>query len=549
MKASELFLRCLEAEGVQYIFGVPGEENADVMLSLRDSSIQFVLCHHEQGAAFMADVYGRMTGKPGVCLGTLGPGATNLMTGVANSNLDHSPTVSITGQGATTRLHKESHQAIDVVGMFKPITKWAASIRDAATIPEIVRKAFKLAAAEKPGATHIELPEDIAKHEVSAEPIVPPVKVRRPIPDEKSITAALGLLAGAERPVILVGNGCVRTRVATQLLRFVEATGIYAATTFMAKGVLPDRHPRSLYTAGLGSRDHVTGVFEAADLVVAIGYDLVEWPPGRWNTGRPKKLLHIDFTPAEVDGCYRPTVEVVGDIAAALWAINERLTDAHRYDDAPAHARARAALTREIERDHADDDSFPIKPQRVLTDLRAELADNDILISDVGAHKMWIARNFPTHSPNSCVISNGFCSMGIALPGGIAAKLVHPDRKIVTISGDGGFLMNSQELATGVRLGVAPVNLIWEDGGFGLISWKQEVEAGRHFGTEFNPPDFAGIAQAFGCHGQRIESAAELRPALAKAFSITDRPSVIVVPIDYTENMKLTERLGQLLAH
>jgi acetolactate synthase-1/2/3 large subunit len=549
MKASDLFLRCLEAEGVEFVFGVPGEENADVMMSLRDSSIRFVSCHHEQGAAFMADLYGRLTGRPGVCLATLGPGATNLVTGVANANMDNSPVVAVTGQGATTRLHKESHQAMDVVGMFRPITKWAMSIQDERTIPEVVRKAFKLAAAEKPGATHVELPEDIAKQAVFESPIRTPVKVRRPIPDEKSIAAVLDVLARAERPVLLVGHGCVRTRVSRQLTRFVDETGIYAAMTFMAKGALSDRNPRSLYAAGLGSRDHVTEVFEAADLVITVGYDMVEWHPSRWNVGRPKRLIHIDFTPAEVDGDYRPTVEVVGDIAAALWAVNEQVTDGHRYGEIEAHTRVRDALTREIEEDEAASDAFPVKPQRILADLRAEMADEDILISDVGAHKMWVARHYPTYVPNSCIISNGFCSMGIALPGGIAAKLVRPERRVVALSGDGGFLMNVQELGTAARLGVAPVNLIWEDGGFGLISWKQEVEFGRHFGTDFTPPDFLRIAEGFGCHAQRVEGASELRPAMREAFEVTDRPSVVVVPVDYSENVKLTRRLGQLVAH
>ncbi|MDF2976725.1 MAG: Acetolactate synthase large subunit [Actinomycetospora sp.] len=394
MRASDLFVKCLEAEGVEYVFGVPGEENADLLMSMRESSVKFVPTHHESGGAFMADVYGRLTGQAGVCLSTLGPGAANLVTGVANANMDNSPVVAITGQGATTRLHKESHQAMNVNDMFAPLTKWTSSLRDESTIPEVIRKAFKLAVAEKPGATHVELPEDIAKHEVESAPIVPPEKVRRPIPDEKSIAAALDLIARAERPVLLVGQGCVRTRVSRQLQRFVEKTGIYAGMTFMGKGALSDRHERSLYAVGLGSRDYVTEVFEAADLVIAVGYDMVEWPPGRWNIGRTKRLLHIDFDPAEVDTSYRPTVEMVGDVAATLWAINEGLTDAHRFPDFEGHARARRNLTDEIndagaaaERETGD---FPMKPQRILADLRAEMDDEDVLISDVGAHKMWL---------------------------------------------------------------------------------------------------------------------------------------------------------------
>jgi acetolactate synthase I/II/III large subunit len=552
MRASDLFVKCLEAEGVEYVFGVPGEENADLLMSMRESSVKFVPTHHESGGAFMADVYGRLTGQAGVCLSTLGPGAANLVTGVANANMDNSPVVAITGQGATTRLHKESHQAMNVNDMFAPLTKWTTSLRDESTIPEVIRKAFKLAVAEKPGATHVELPEDIAKHEVESAPIVPPEKVRRPVPDAKSIGAALDLIARAERPVLLVGQGCVRTRVSRQLQRFVEKTGIYAGMTFMGKGALSDRHERSLYAVGLGSRDYVTEVFEAADLVIAVGYDMVEWPPGHWNIGRTKRLLHIDFDPAEVDHSYRPTVEIVGDVAATLWAINEGLTDAHRFPDFKGHARARRNLTDEIndagaaaERETGD---FPMKPQRILADLRAEMDDEDVLISDVGAHKMWVARHYPTYAPNTCIISNGFCSMGIAVPGSVSASLVAGDRRIVAISGDGGFLMHGAELATATRLGVAPVNLVWEDNDYGLISWKQEVEFGRHFGTEFKTPDLVKISEGLGCHARRLGGPDELRPALKEAFDRRDKPSVIVVPVDYSENVKLTKRLGQLIA-
>lgn len=548
-KASDLFLRCLEAEGVEYVFGVPGEENADVMMALLDSPIRFITCRHEQGAAFMADLYGRMAGRPGVCLGTLGPGATNLLTGVANANMDRSPVVAITGQGATTRLHKESHQAMDVVAMFESVTKWAASIGDERTIAEIVRKAFKLAIAEKPGATHIELPEDVAKKPVDDSPIVPPVKVRRPIPDEKSIAAAVQLLSEAEQPLLLVGNGCVRTRVTQQLNRFVVQTGAYATTTMMAKGAISDRDEHSLYMSGLGSRDHVLAAFEAADVVVAIGYDMVEWPPSRWNVGEPKRLLHIDFEPAEVDGAYRPHVEVVGDIAATLWAINEGIPEGHRYSYSDVFAKTRELLTYEITEEHAQHSDFPLIPQRILSDLRQEMRDEDILISDVGAHKMWVARHYPTYEPNTCIISNGFCSMGVALPGAIAAKLVHPDRRVVALSGDGGFLMNVQELSTAVQHGIAPVNLVWEDGGYGLIRWKQEIGYGRASHTDLTNPDLVRLGEAFGCHARRVEAAGDLRPALREAFAVTDRPSLIVVPVDYSENMRLTQRLGQEMPH
>ncbi len=546
MKASDLFLRCLEAEGVEYIFGVPGEENADVMMSLLDSPIRFIICRHEQGAAFMADLYGRMTGNPGVCLGTLGPGATNLVTGVASADMDNSPLVVITGQGATTRLHKESHQIMNAVEMFKPMTKWASSIYDETNIPEVVRKAFKTAKAEKPGAVHIELPEDIAKNDVDDCPIVPGLKVRRPVADEKSILGALELIAAARTPLVLAGNGCVRTRVSKQLQRFVDATGIYAAMTFMGKGAISDRHRQSLYAAGLGSRDHVSLAFEQADLVIAIGYDMVEWHPSRWNRGVEKKILHLDFQPAEVDTRYRPDVEVVGDLAGALWEINERLGPEHEKDPGPFQS-VRDVLYRELEREYADDASFPLKPQRILADLRMEMGEDDILISDVGAHKMWVARHYPTYTPNTCIISNGFCSMAIALPGSMGAKLVHPDRNVVGLCGDGGFLMNVQELATAAQYRIANIVLVWEDSEYGLIRWKQEVSYGRHSHIHFENPDLVELSRAFGCFSRRVSAPEVLRPALREAFAIGDRPSVIVVPVDYSENLKLTQRLGELV--
>ena len=549
MKASDLFLKCLEAEGVRYIFGVPGEENADVMISLLDSDIEFVICRHEQGAAFMADLYGRMTGEPGVCLGTLGPGATNLMTGVANADMDNSPLVVITGQGATTRLHKDSHQAMDVVRMFEPVTKWSQTIWDAENITEVTRKAFKIARAEHPGATHIELPEDVAKVDIDDEPIIPGMKVRRPAAEEKAVARAMEVLAGAERPIILAGHGCIRTRVSTQLNRMVDETGMYATTTFMGKGAISDRHPQSLFAAGLGARDHVIDAFEDADCVIAIGYDFTEWHPEKWNVGPHKQIIHIDFQPSEVDAHYRPEVEVVGDLANALWQMNEAITDDHRDMGWDRLERMRRTLEFEILEEFSLDGGFPVKPQRALHDIRAELADDDILISDVGAHKMWTARHYPTYEPNTCIISNGFCSMGIALPGAIGAKLVHPDKKVVGLMGDGGFMMNIQELDTAFQYEIAPTYVVWDDSSYGLIAWKQEAHFGRTSHTTMRHNDLVAVAKGFGAHAVRIESADEFRPALKEAFAITDRPSVVVVPIDYSENMKLTKRLGQLLPH
>lgn len=570
MKASDLFLRCLEEEGVESIFGVPGEENADLMMSLLDSPIRFVVCRHEQGAAFMADIHGRLTGEPGVCLGTLGPGATNLTTGVANANFDRSPVLAITGQGSVRRLHKESHQNMNVVEMFKPLTKWASTVRHPDNIPEIVRKAMRLAALEKPGATHVELPENIAEQSSDLEPIpVRGKRLRRPAPDHEAIDRAVEVLRAAKRPVVLAGNGCVRKRASKQLLRFADQTGIMVVHTFMGKGAISDRHPSSLFTAGLGSRDHVTEVFEQADVVVAVGYDMIEWHPDRWNPNLDKRIVHIDFEPAEIDNHYRCEVEIVSDLAAALCAINERTSDV-RYD-VPAfrHIRSHVAVelgfddcgcegldeVADVDRLDADavaasgSDAYPMKPQRIVRDLRRFMRDDDVLISDVGAHKMWVARHYATFAPNTCIISNGFCSMGIALPGAIGGKLVRPSSRVVGLCGDGGFLMNVQELATAVQYDVASITLVWEDGSYGLIEWKQEAEFGRSSHTRFQNPDLVKLAESFGAHAERVASAADFIPAMERAASVTDRPSVVIVPVDYSENMKLTRRLGGLVAH
>ncbi|MBN2530908.1 MAG: acetolactate synthase large subunit [Deltaproteobacteria bacterium] len=564
MKASDLFLRALEEEGVDTIFGVPGEENADMMISLIDSPIRFIMTRHEQGAAFMADVHGRLTGQPGVCLGTLGPGATNLVTGVANGNFDRSPVVAITGQGSTARLHKESHQNMDVVAMFRPITKWADSVRNPGNIPEMVHKAFRRATTEKPGACHIELPEDIAKMDVDAQPIPKgKYKLRRPAPDHKSIAQAIDILREAKTPVILAGNGCIRKRASKQLRLFVQNTGIMCAQTFMAKGALDFEDPANLLVAGLGSRDHVSAAFEQADVVIAIGYDLIEWHPSNWNRGIEKKIIHIDFEPAEVDAKYMCDVEIVSDVAAALWELNQQLENTLQFqNEVFAHLRAHMlhemgfAHLCDMEHPDADseaaakpyDDSFPMKPQRILRDLRDMLNRDDILISDVGAHKMWVARQYPAYEPNTCLISNGFCSMGIAVPGAIAAKMAMPDKKVVGLCGDGGFMMNVQELATAVQYKVPAVFLIWEDSGFGLIEWKQTNQFHRTSNVHFENPELRALGEAFGVRSFEVTSAADFKIQMAKALAITDGPSLVVVKVDYSENVKLTQRLGRLLA-
>jgi len=543
--ASKVFVDALENEKVEYIFGVPGEENIDFLEAVRKSKIEFVLTRHEQGAGFMADVYGRLTGKAGVCLATLGPGATNLLTPLADAHLDRAPLVAITGQADTLRMHKESHQYIDVVSMFRPTTKWNTRIGRADMVAEAVRKAFKVAEAEKPGSTHLEFPEDVAEEECTQPKVFNVRKVRRPAPDYKAVNAAVELIKKARKPLILAGNGTVRKRATKQLRIFLEKTGMAICNTFMAKGVAGYQYEHNLFTIGLQSRDHVTCALEEADLIICVGYDIVEYSPQHWNPGGNQKIIHIDFTPAEVDYWYDPECEVVGDIASTLWEINELIDDNIPRQTGKFAIKHRKRILKDI---HQYDNStaFPFKPQKILHDVREVLSDEDILISDVGAHKMWIARMYIVHEPNTCIISNGFASMGIALPGGLAAKLVYPDRKVMTISGDGGFLMNVQELETAVRLKLDTVNMIWSDGTMGLIEWKQKNKFGHAFGTRFQNPDWVKLARSYGATGIRVKKGEDLQKVLKRAFRCKG-PVVIDCPVDYSENVKLTKRLGKLV--
>ena len=547
MKTSELLVRCLEEEGIEYIFGIPGEENADFMMALEQSdSIKFILTRHEQGAAFMAEVYGRLTGTPAACLGTLGPGATNLITGVADANMDRAPMLVLTGQGASTRLHKESHQIMDVVAMFKPVTKWATTILHPASVPEIVRKAVRLARSEKPGACHIELPEDIAKIPTDAVPMKP-YRYRRPVADPEQLDLAFRTLRSAKRPIILAGNGCIRRRASAELRRFCEATGIGVINTFMAKGCVDMDADYCLYTIGLQAKDVISCALDAADLVITLGYDMVEYHPRLWNAEKDKQIIHIDFLPAEIDEHYHPELELVGDLAHTLTMINANIDQLGAVQrNLSQQASARDQMKQELLQYADDKTEGTIRPQKVLADARAVMGSEDILLSDVGAHKMWIARYYQCHEPNTCLIPNGFCSMGFALPGAIAASLVHPDRNILAICGDAGFLMNVQEMETAKRLGSNIVVMVWEDNAYGLIAWKQENEFGHHTDLGFGNPDWMLLAKSFGWHGHHVEKSVELKDVLGKALAETG-PSLIVVPIDYRENMLLTEKMGNLV--
>ncbi|HKJ51507.1 MAG TPA: acetolactate synthase large subunit [Gammaproteobacteria bacterium] len=541
MKASELLVRCLENEGVDYMFGVPGEENLDVMDSLIGSPIKFITTRHEQGASFMADVYGRLTGKAGVCMSTLGPGATNLVTGFADANMDRAPIVAIAGQGATTRMHKESHQILDLVNLFQPISKYSVQIREPEIVPEIVRKAFKAAQAEKPGGSFIDFPENVAAMEVSGKEPLRVQSARTPAPPSDKVSQAAKLISEANYPLVMAGNGVVRGNANQALVEFAEKLNIPVATTFMAKGSMPFSHPLSLGTVGLQARDFVACGFDRADLVICIGYDMIEYHPHLWNHDRSSKIIHIDMSPAEVDEHYILDCGVVGDINAALHEIAALATP-----QAESRAQSLRAIIVEELNAHAGNNAFPLTPQRIILDLRKALGPEDIVISDVGAHKMWMARMYQAERPNTCIISNGFAAMGIGVPGAIAAKLAFPKQVALTVTGDAGFLMNSQEIETALRIGAAIVILIWNDSKYGLIKWHQDRRFGRDTQIEFSNPDFVKYAESFGAKGYRVEAAADLLPTLKQAIA-DDTVAIVDCPVDYSENMKLTEQLGHLV--
>ena len=538
-KASDVFVECLLAEGVRYVFGIPGEETLDLNESLARSDIAFIPVRHEQGGAYMADVYGRLTGRPGVCLGTLGPGATNLVTAIADAYLDRAPLVALTGQGSLDRMHKESHQYLDIVSLMRPITKWNAQVSDPSIIPEVVRKAFKVAEAEKPGATHIELPEDVMAAQVAGQPLPYTLPVH-PQASAADLLNAADLISAAARPVVLAGNGVVRRGASAALRAFARATRIPVAETFMGKGLLEPDDPLALGAVGLQAGDYTLAGFEEADVVIAVGYDLVEHAPQHWNPHRDKTIVCIDTVPAEIDQYFIPTVELVGDLAQIL--------DRLGTECGQVAGKGRSPQLRELVRGRfeqaRDDPRFPMQPPRVLYDLRRSLGRHDILISDVGLHKLWIGRMFPAYEPNTVLIANGLAGMGFAVPAAIAAKLVYPGRRVVAVSGDGGFLMNCQELETAVRLRTPFVNVIWENRQFGSIVWKQDRRFGRHFGTDFENPDFVKLAESFGLAAWRCSSAEELEPRLQQAFAL-DRPSLIVVPIDYSIDVTLSGELGR----
>jgi acetolactate synthase-1/2/3 large subunit len=540
---AELITECLENEGVTHVFGIPGEENIHLVEAISRSSIRYVLARHEQGASFMAETYGRLTGQAGVCSATLGPGAINLLLGTADATTNSTPLIALSAQVGMNRSFKESHQGVDLVAMFAPVVKWSALVATPGAVPEMIRKAFKLAQTERPGAVYLAVPEDVEKAPVPGREAPLPVNVpRADEPSPAQVERAAALLRAARWPIVLAGHGAARAGAAPALRRFAEVLGIPVATTFHGKGVFPDDHPLALGAVGFMRHDYANFGFDQADLIIAVGYELQEFDPVRINPRGDTKIIHLHRFPAEVDAHYDVAVGLHSDIGRSLDALSDAV--GQRTGGAPGRDRIRALLAGELARGQRDD-RFPLAPARIVADTRAALGREDIVLVDTGALKMWMARLYPTYEPNTCLISNGLSTMAWTVPGAIGAKIARPGCRVLVATGDGAFLMNSQEIETALRLGVAFVILIWVDDAYGLISWKMDLEIGRNVDTTFGNPDFVAYAESFGASGYRIESAGELLPTLRTALA-ADTVSVIACPVDYSANLELIESLGDL---
>jgi acetolactate synthase-1/2/3 large subunit len=540
---AELIVECLENEGVTHVFGIPGEENIRFTDAVSRSSISYVLTRHEQGASFMAEVYGRLTGRAGVCSATLGPGAINLLLGVADAITNSTPLVAISAQVGMGRSYKESHQGVDLVSMFAPVTKWSALVATPGAVPEMIRKAFKLAQTERPGAVYLAVPEDVEEAAAPADSSPLPVNVPRPDdPSTAQLERAAEILRSARNPILLAGHGAARSGAAGAVRRFAESLDIPVATTFHGKGVMPDDHPLALGAVGFMRHDYVNFGFDQADVIVAAGYELQEFDPVRINPSGDTKIIHIHRFPAEVDAHYDVAVGLQADIGGTLDALATRVTRDH--PSLSGHERIRELLADELEGGRADD-RFPLAPARIVADTRAALRRDDIVLVDTGALKMWMARLYPTYEPNTCLISNGLSTMAWTVPGAIAAKIARPTAHVLVATGDGAFLMNSQEIETALRVKTPMVILIWDDNAFGLISWKMDLEIGHNVETHFRNPDFVTYAESFGAKGYRISSAEELLPTLRAALE-DDTVSVIACPVDYSANSALIASLGEL---
>ncbi|WP_445170590.1 acetolactate synthase large subunit [Mycolicibacterium sp. Dal123E01] len=538
-----MIVECLVNEGVTHVFGIPGEENIRLIDALSRSSIDYVLTRHEQGASFMAEVYGRLTGRAGVCSATLGPGAINLLLGVADATTNSAPLVALSAQVGMARSYKESHQGVDLISMFAPVSKWSALVATPAAVPEMVRKAFKLAQTERPGAVYLAVPEDVESAVAPSRSAPLRVNVPRPHdPSPAQVERAAQLLRAARNPIVLVGHGAARNDASGAVCRFAESLDIPVATTFHGKGVIPDDHPLALGAVGFMRHDYVNFGFDRADVIVAAGYELQEFDPIRINPRGDAKIIHIHHFPAEVDSHYDVAVGLQADIGRSLDALAAAATREHPSPH--GGERIRELLSGELDRGRTDD-RFPLAPARIVADTRAALQRNDIALVDTGALKMWMARLYPTYEPNTCLISNGLSTMGWSLPGAIAAKIARPTAKVLVATGDGAFLMNSQEIETALRIRTPIVILIWVDDAYGLISWKMDLEIGHNVDTHFGNPDFVTYAESFGATGYRITAADQLLPTLRQALS-EDTVSVIACPVDYSANAALIASLGEL---
>lgn len=538
---AQLIVECLEAEGVTHVFGIPGEENIHLVDALEHSSIRYVLTRHEQAAAFMAEIAGRLTGRAGVCSATLGPGAINLLLGVADAQTNSTPLVALSAQVGLDRIYKESHQAVDLVGMFRPITKWADLVPGPAAVPEMVRRAFKIAETERPGATYLAVPQDVEAAAAVGRPLRVS-RVRLEDPAAAQVARAAELMQRAQRPILLAGHGAARHDAADALRTLAEAWNVPVATTFHGKGVFPDDHPLALGAVGFMRHDYTNFGFDSADVIVAVGYEPQEFDPAKINPAGDKEIVHVHAFPAEVDAHYPVAVGIEGDIGRSLRALAEAVP--RRFAPGTATEAVRKLLADELAHGAADD-RYPLTPARVVADTRAALGREDVVLADTGAVKMWMARLYPTYAANTCLISNGLSTMGFALPGALAAALVRPEVRALAAVGDGAFLMHSQEIETAVRERIPLTALVWEDDAYGLIEWKMEMELGRSSQVRFRNPDLVRYAESFGAHGHRITRADELAPVLREALA-DDGVSVISCPVDYRENVRLTDRLGEL---
>ena len=543
---SDLFVQCLVNEGVEVIFGIPGEENIPLMEAIkRDGRIKFVLTRHEQGAGFMAATYAHETGKPGVCLSTLGPGALNLVLPVAQANASTTPLVAICAQGNVNRLYKESHQIVDLVSVFRPITQWAAMVLDAAAVPEMIRKAFSVAQRKRPGASCLVLPEDISQlaAPVQAEPLPLPRPVHT-IPAPDTIVEAANLIGAAKHPVILAGNGVARSHAEQQLKEITELLNVPVATTFEGKGVFSDKHPNALGVVGFMKHDYENFAFDTADLILSVGFSIQQFDPIKINPNNDKVIIHINTFTEDTDAHYPASLNIRADIKNTLVALGAELRK-RTISFEPSHPQIRGLLQREYESCKADM-SFPMKPQRVVYDTRRAVQGDWPVLVDTGALKMWMARLYPTYEPSTCVIDNSLSTMGWSLPGAVGASLSAPGVPILAVMGDGSFMMNLQEIETAVRYGCRIVILVWIDNAYGLIKWKMDMHTKDHEFVDFNNPDFLDLAASFGAKGHEITSADELYPVLRSALRSGSGVDLIACPVDYRENMKLISKLGDI---